>query len=84
MIELYHAEDCPYCVRVRKFFEDAGVVYVSKALPLRKDSPIKAELLKVGGKIQVPFLVDPEKGTKLYESLDIIDYVKKNYLSATA
>ncbi len=82
MIELYHAEDCPYCVRVRKFFEDSAVSYVSKPVPLRKNSPIKEELLSLGGKIQVPFLVDPAKGVKMYESMDIIEYVKKNYLSA--
>jgi len=84
MIELYHAEDCPFCVRVRKFFEDSGVAYVSKPVPLRKNSPIKDELLAVGGKIQVPFLVDAGNDVKMYESLDIIEYVKREYLSAKA
>lgn len=33
-------------------------------------------LLKLGGKAQVPFLDDIENGTSMYESDDIIEYVK--------
>lgn len=84
MIELYLAERCPYCVKVRVFLEGAGVAYVSKPIPLgAATSPLKEELRKLGGKTQVPYLVDPEKNVKMYESDDIIEYVKKNYASAT-
>ena len=34
---------------------------------------------KLGGKTQVPFLVDPEKGVQMYESSDIIAYLDENY-----
>lgn len=79
MIELYHAESCPYCVRVRKYFEDAGIAYISKPVPLSGDSPLKDELRRIGGKTQVPFLVDAAGSVKMYESLDIIEYVKTKY-----
>ncbi len=81
MIELYHAERCPYCVRVRQYFEDNGVAYVSKPVPLGSQaSPLKEELRKLGGKTQVPFLVDPSNGVKMFESADIIAYVEEHYV----
>ncbi|MCX6103755.1 MAG: glutathione S-transferase N-terminal domain-containing protein [Proteobacteria bacterium] len=82
MIELYHSEGCPFCVKVRVAFEQMGVAYISKAMPLRVTSCFKDELIKLGGKSQVPFLVDPERGLQMYESDDIIDYVKKNYIKS--
>lgn len=33
-------------------------------------------LIKMGGKRQVPFLVDKEHNVELYESNDIIEYLK--------
>ena len=36
-----------------------------------------AELLEKGGKEVVPFLVDTEKGVSMYESSDIIDYLRE-------
>lgn len=80
MLELYHAEGCPYCVKVRVFLEENSVAYVSKPVSLRKVTPLKQELIQLGGKGQVPFLVDKSTDTKMYESDDIIAYVKKNYL----
>lgn len=80
MIELYNAEECPFCVKVRLFLEEQGIAYISKPMPLRKPSPLKEELLKIGGKVQVPFLVDHEKNTHLYESDEIIEYIKKNLI----
>lgn len=37
------------------------------------------ELLKIGDKGEVPFLVDTEKSVFMYESIDIIKYMEKNY-----
>lgn len=50
-----------------------------------EDETAAAELLEKGGKMQVPFLVDSEKAVSMYESSDIIDYLRQNYAqSATA
>lgn len=79
MIELYHAENCPYCVRVRVFLEELGTTYISKPVSLTRNSPIKEELERIGGKAQVPFLVDPERNVKMYESEEIISYIERHY-----
>jgi glutathione S-transferase len=79
MIELYHAETCPYCVKVRRYLEQEGIVYISKPVPLRQSTPLAEELRKLGGKIQVPYLVDPERNVKMYESDEIIAYLEEHY-----
>ncbi len=80
MIELYHAEGCPFCVKVRVYLEEKGVPYISKPIPLgRQMTPLKQELLTLGGKTQVPFLHDPDRKIKMYESDDIIEYVGRHY-----
>ncbi len=78
MLILFHREECPFCLKVRQFMSDNRVSYVSVVSP--KDSPSRKVLMKLGGQQQVPFLVDTDKGEMMYESNDIIEYVKKNYV----
>lgn len=77
MLELYQKESCPYCHKVRQEFENMGVDYCIKPMP--DGSTRRKELIELGGKEQVPFLVDTDKNVKMYESEDIINYVKENY-----
>ena len=80
MIEVYLAERCPYCVKVRVYLEQAGIAYVLKPVLLGSaTSPWKEELRRLGGKTQVPYLVDPERNVKMYESDDIIEYLQEHY-----
>lgn len=80
MIEIYLNERCPFCVKVRIYLEQKGIPYILKPIVLgASTSPLKDELKKIGGKIQVPFLVDPDRKTQLYESDDIIAYLEKHY-----
>ena len=83
MIELYYNEGCPFCLIVLDFIQQNNIKFTPKEVPLYGSSPLKEEMVKLGGKSQVPFLVDPEKKTQMYESLDIIDYLKKHYLPTT-
>lgn len=39
----------------------------------------RAELVKRGGKLMVPFLIDPNTRTRLYESADILKYLMTTY-----
>lgn len=39
----------------------------------------REELLAQLGRVQVPYLVDPNTGTRLYESAAIIDYLERQY-----
>lgn len=44
------------------------------------ESGIKQELIDLWGKGQVPFLLDEEKNTQMYESGDIIQYLEEKYV----
>jgi len=74
--ELYYSATCGYCHRVRRYLEQAGW-----QIPLKdtlRDPAARAELVSGGGKSQVPCLRIRRDGEDvwLYESLDIIDYLK--------
>ena len=74
--ELYHSEICGFCHRVRRYLDQAGW-----ELPLKdtlRDGSAREALIRGGGKSQVPCLHIRRDGeeTWLYESLDIIDYLK--------
>jgi len=43
------------------------------------DSVAVDELIKRGGKRQVPYLVDEDRNVEMYESLDIIAYLQEHY-----
>lgn len=80
MLELYQTDYCPYCAKVRFVLQELGVHYVShNALPGTEE---RARLLQLGGKGQVPFLVDhanPDKPVMMYESEDIVRYLRETY-----
>lgn len=67
---LYFKPTCPYCQRVLSFMEDRGI-----EIELRNtmDPAMRAELVGIGGKPQVPCLVID--GKPLYESADIITHL---------
>lgn len=73
-LELYYRPTCPYCAKVLRYLEGAGI-----ELPLHnitESDEDRETLERVGGKVQVPCLfVD---GAAMYESDDIIAYLKAN------
>ena len=73
MLDLFILEACPYCKKVMKFFDEKGIKY-SKIDITNKAS--EESLIKIGGKRQVPFLVDNDRNIQMYESNDIIEYAK--------
>ncbi|HLC85066.1 MAG TPA: glutathione S-transferase N-terminal domain-containing protein [Candidatus Nanoarchaeia archaeon] len=75
-MKLYYMPTCPYCQKVLKTFESLKLIE-GKDFTLADIGEEKnhQELLKLGGEDQVPFLVDGK--TMMYESDDIIEYVKK-------
>lgn len=66
-------ETCPYCKKVMKYFEEHHIQYEKHDITESKNLE---ELIEIGGTRQVPFLVDTDKGVNMYESDDIIEYVK--------
>lgn len=77
MLELYDYEGCPFCRKVREVLTELDLDYLSH--PVAHGSPRRDELKRLGGKLQVPYLVDPNTATKMYESDDIIDYLNEAY-----
>ena len=74
MLDLFILETCPYCKKVMNFLEESNIKY-HKFDIINKDNVLR--LLSIGGKEQVPFLYNEDTNEKIYESDDIIDYVKK-------
>lgn len=76
-IELYNFEASPFCRKVRERLCKLNLNYLVKNVG--KGSPRRNELKQDGGKIQVPYLVDHNTNRNMYESDDIIDYLKSEY-----
>jgi glutaredoxin len=74
-LTLYHFLSCPYCQRVSNFLKKEGIVVPMK--DIQENPAYREELIKIGGKAQVPCLVIDGKAK--YESLDIIEWFKKDY-----
>lgn len=86
MLELYQAEGCPHSSDVRKTLTDLGVSYVvhnprrpgSAGGDVLNDQTQQA-MTDLGGEDSIPFLVDTERGERLYESEDIVAYLESHY-----
>lgn len=73
MLELFVLETCPYCQKVMKFLDEEHMKY-RKIDISNKES--EESLIQIGGKRQVPFLVDTDRNIQMYESADIVEYLK--------
>lgn len=73
MFDLYIMETCPYCKKVMTFMDEKGIKYNKIDIA---DKSAEEALIKSGGKRQVPFFVDRERNIQMYESADIIEYLK--------
>jgi glutaredoxin 3 len=73
MLVLYYRPTCPYCKKVLAAAKELGV-----GLEVRDigDAVHAKELVESGGKQQVPYLVDRKYNVSMYESDDIIEYLK--------
>ncbi|NQZ97680.1 MAG: glutathione S-transferase N-terminal domain-containing protein [Myxococcales bacterium] len=70
-LELYEFEACPFCRKVREALSILDLEAMVHPCP--KGGPLYREAVKKrGGKAQFPYLVDPNTGTEMYESDDII------------
>jgi len=79
-LTLWNMEGSPYCRKVREALTEYDVEHVVRNVP--RGSPKRAELERRGGKVQVPFLLDPNTGMELYESDDIVAYLRGQYGAA--
>lgn len=77
MLNLFYKPTCPYCVRVLTANQEIGATLT--LLDTSTGLVARALLLEKGGKTQVPYLEDTDRGVSMYESLDIIEYLAKHY-----
>lgn len=75
---LYEAEYCPFCRYVRETLTELDLDVIITPIP-KKGMRFKERLIALGGKPTVPFLIDPNNDTKLYESATIVEYLHKQY-----
>ncbi len=77
-LELYEFEGCPFCRRVREALTDLDLEAVIYPCP-KGGKRFRPEVVEMGGKAQFPYLVDPNNGTAMYESADIVAYLYETY-----
>jgi len=80
---LYQFESCPFCARVRRYLAEAGI-----DMPMKdtlRDPQARQELMAGGGDSMVPCLRIERAGEVrwMYESLDIIAYLREHVEAAT-
>ena len=76
-LELYNFEASPYCRKVRERLNELNLdVLIHSVARKGKRRP---ELVARGGKMMVPYLIDPNTGTEMYESEDILAYLEETY-----
>jgi len=76
-LELYSFEISPYCRIAREALCTLEIPYLLHNVG--KKSPSRAAFEKRSGKMMVPYLVDPNTGTEMFESADIVAYLERTY-----
>jgi len=77
-LQLFDIENCPYCRLVREALTELDLD--AEIYPCPKGGErFRPEVVERGGKAQFPYLVDPNTGEELYESLDIVAYLFEIY-----
>jgi glutathione S-transferase len=76
-LELWSYEASPYCRLVREVLCELELPYLLHNVA--RQSPRRESFVAISGKMQVPYLKDPNTGTTLFESADIIAYLEKTY-----
>jgi glutathione S-transferase len=75
---LFDIEGCPYCRLVREALTELDLdaeIYPCPKLGER----YRTLVVEKGGKVQFPFLIDPNTGAEMYESLTIVKYLFETY-----
>lgn len=77
MLELYANTGCPYCQKVMAKMNELNLDFIFRSHDFANSENSRS--FKLGGKTQVPYLVDSEKGVSMYESGDIMKYLDETY-----
>jgi len=78
LLQLFDIENCPYCRLVREALTELDLD--AEVYPCPKNGErFRPEVVERGGRAQFPYLVDPNTGVEMYESLDIVAYLFETY-----
>jgi glutathione S-transferase len=77
-IELYEFEGCPFCRKVREALSILDLEAKIHPCP-KRGRRFREDLVRLGGKVQFPYMVDPNTGKSMYESSDIVAYLFAEY-----
>lgn len=78
---IYSYEGNQFCRLVREVLSELDISY--KLRSAGKGSVRREELSSISGSTQCPFLIDPNTGTQISESKEIVKYLYKNYATYT-
>lgn len=76
MLTLFVRTGCPFCHKVLDTGRELGVTFEEKNVG---DPVVAAELVARAGKRQEPYLIDSNRGVEMYESENIVPYLRANY-----
>ncbi|URD71893.1 Glutathione S-transferase, N-terminal domain containing protein [Musa troglodytarum] len=77
-LEIWAYEGSPFCKIVREVLVELELPHILRSTA--RGSPKRQELYKRVGRFQVPYLEDPNTGVKMFESAEIIDYLRTTYV----
>jgi glutathione S-transferase len=77
LLELWSFEASPFCRIVRERLCILELPYVLRNVG--KGSAAREAFVELSGKMQVPYLVDPNTGSSLFESAAIVEYLDRTY-----
>ncbi|MDY6780510.1 MAG: glutathione S-transferase N-terminal domain-containing protein [Halobacteria archaeon] len=83
MLELYQTEGCGYSEKLRDKMSELGLSYIvhNPRLTGADDRKVTNEstyeqMLNIGAKDQVPFLVDNQSGVTMHESDEVVEHLE--------
>ncbi len=76
-LELWSYEASPYCRFAREALDEHEIPYVLHNMA--RNSPRRPAFEKMSGRMQFPYLVDPNTGTSMFESDAIAKYIAETY-----
>ena len=77
LLDLYSFESSPYCRLVREELCELDIPY--RLFNVGKGSPSRDAFIARSGRMMVPYLVDPNTDQQLFESQDIVSYLRHTY-----
>ncbi|KAG0590577.1 hypothetical protein M758_1G100400 [Ceratodon purpureus] len=81
-LELWAYESSPFCKIAREALSELELPHIYHSTA--RGSAKRDLLIQKTGKFQVPYLEDPNTGAAMFESHDIVEYLRKTYALAQA